>query len=82
MHISDRPHDMPILDNLQDKMTKVTIETWNNICDSMEAIITEGQTACERRWITSKVFLGYLDLPLIDSIAHAPSQKLHLEQVE
>ena len=42
MHISDRPHDMPILDNLQAKMTEVAIEIWDNICDSVEAIIREG----------------------------------------
>ena len=82
MHISDRPHDMPILDNLQAKMTEVTIETWDNIYDSVEAIIREGQSACERRWAASKVFLGYLDLHVLDPIAQAPSPKLHLEQVE
>ena len=79
MHISDRPHDMPILENLQAKMTEVTIETWDNICDLVEAIIREGQLACECRWTTSKFLLDYLDFPLLDSIAQASSPKLHLE---
>ena len=79
MHISDRPHhDMPILGNLEAKTTEVTIETWDNICDSVEAIIREGQSACECRWTTSMFFLDYLEFPLLDSIAQAPSLKLHL----
>ena len=69
MHILDRPHDMPILDNLQAKTTEVTIETWDNICDLVEAIIIEGQSACECRWTNSKVLLDYFDFPLLDSIS-------------
>ena len=69
MHISDRLDDMPILDNMQAKMTEVTIETWDNICDSMEAIIREGKPTWGRRWTTSKVLLDYLDFPLLDSIS-------------
>ena len=67
---------MPILDNLQDKTTKVIIETWENIHDSVEAIIREGQLACERRWPTSKFLLGYLELHVLNPIAQAPSPKL------
>ena len=79
MHISDRPHDMPNLDNQQAKTTEVTIETWDNISDSVEAIIREGQSISERRWETSKVFLGYLDLPILYPIAQVHSPKLQLE---
>ena len=82
MHILDRPHDMPILDNLQAKMTEAIIETWENICDSMEAIIREVQLACKHRWSSYKVFLGYLDLPVLDLIAQAPLPEIQLEQVE
>ena len=73
---------MPILDNLQAKMTEVIIKTWENICDWVQAMIWEGQSACESRWSASKVFLGYLELPVLDPIAQAPSPKLHLEQVQ
>ena len=60
-------------------MTEVTIETWDDICDSVESIIREGKSACERRWAASKVLLDYLDLPLLDPISQAHSLKLHLE---
>ena len=82
MHISDRPDDMSILDNLQAKTTEVIIETWKNICDLVQAMIREGNLACERRWLAYKVFLSYLDLLVLDPIAQAPSPKLQLEQVE
>ena len=78
MHISYRPNDIPILENLQDKMTEVIIETWENIRDSVEAIIREEQLTCKCRWSASKVFLGYLDWPMLYPIAQAPSPKLQL----
>ena len=70
---------MPILDNLQAKLTEVIIDTWENICDSVEAIIREEQSDCEHRWSASKYFLGYLDFPVLYPISQAPSPKLQLE---
>ena len=81
-HIKEKPHDMPILDNLQAKTTEVTIETWEGICDLVETLINEVQKACKRRWLDDEIFLTYLDLPLLEPISHAPSPKLQLEQVE
>ena len=69
MHISDRPHDMPIMDKLQAKTSEVTIDTWETMCDSIKSIFREGQSVCERRWEASKVLLDYLDFPLLDSIS-------------
>ena len=82
MHVSDRLDDMPILDNMQAKTTKVIIETWENICDSVQAMIIEGQSACEHSWSSSKVLLGYFDLHVLDPIAKVLSPKLQQEQVE
>ena len=63
-------------------MTKVTIEAWESICDSVEAIIKEGQMACEHRLTTVRFLLGYLDWPTLDPNGQALSTKLQLEQVE
>ena len=38
-HIKEKPHDIPILDSLQDKTTEVTIETWEGIYDLVETLI-------------------------------------------
>ena len=46
-HIKDRPHDFPLMDKLHTKKTKVTIETWEIICDEVESIIKDGQVACK-----------------------------------
>ena len=76
------PNNIPILDNIQAKTTEVIVETSENIYDSVQAMIREGQSPCERRWSASKVLLGYFDLPMLDHIAQAPSPKILLEQVE
>ena len=75
-HIIGRPHDLPILDKLQATLIEVIIDAWENICDSVEATIKEEHMACERRWTTARVLLGYLDFPSLDHIVQAPSPKL------
>ena len=47
-HIKERPHGLPILDKLQVKTTEFVIETWEGICDSVEALINVVQTVCEK----------------------------------
>ena len=41
-HIRDRPKDMPIMDKIQAKKIRVTIETWGSLCDAVESIIQDG----------------------------------------
>ena len=77
-HIKDRPHDFPFMDKLHTKKTKVTIETWERICDVVESIIKGGQEACRRRWMDAKTLLSFLDFPslyVIDRVV-APYLKL------
>ena len=78
-HIRDRPNNMPILDKLKDKKTKVTIETWEGICDAVDIIIQNGQVACKHRWTTSYVLLDLLGVPMLEPIKQAPSPKLKLK---
>ena len=70
------------MDKIETKKTEVTIETWESICDSLEALIKEGQMACEKRWSYARSLLCYLYFLVLDPISGAPSPKLQLEQVE
>ena len=58
------------------------IETWESICDQVEAIIKDGQASYERRWFSSETFLKYLDIPILDPIDEAMPPKLKLEKIK
>ena len=60
-HIKERSYGLPILDELQLKTTEVSIETWEGMCDSVEALINAGQIICEQRWLYSKDSLTYYE---------------------
>ena len=68
-HMKEKVHDSPILDKLQAKTTKVTIDTWEGIYDLMETLINEGQKYCEKRWLDADNSLTYLDFPVLDPIS-------------
>ena len=67
-HIKERPDAFPILDKLQLKTTKVSIQTWEGICDSVEGLIISGQVVCEQRWSDSNNLLTYLIFHVLDLI--------------
>ena len=81
-NIKQRLHDFPLVNKLQNKKTKVTIDTWESICDSMESIIKDGQMACKRRWFAAETFLDFLELPYLDPIHQELPPKLKLEEIE
>ena len=64
------------------KKTKVTIETWEGICDTVDSIIHEGQAECKGRWTSFDVLLGFLKLPMLAPINQAVSPKVKLEEIE
>ena len=78
-HVKEKLHDLLILDKLQAKTTKVMIETWEGICDSIENLINEGHMACNKKCSDAKTFLAYFDLLVLEPISQAPSRKLQLE---
>ena len=41
------------------KTTEVTIETWEAMCDSIEAVVNARQKVCENRWYASNNLLTY-----------------------
>ena len=81
-HIKDKQQDMPIMDKLWAKKTKVTIETWEGICDTVDSTTHEGQAACKGRWTTSDILLDFLNLPMLAPINQAVPPKLKLEEIE
>ena len=52
---------MRILDKLELKTTEVSIETWEAMCDSVEAVVNARQKVCENRWSASKNFLSLFE---------------------
>ena len=70
------------MDKIQANKTKVTIETWEGICDAVESIIKDGQVTCKRRWLAARVLLNFLYFPSLDLIDQAVPPKLKLEEME
>ena len=58
-HIKERPDGLQILDKLDLKTTEVLIETWEVVCNSIEAVVNAGQKVCENRWFTSNNLVTY-----------------------
>ena len=58
-HIKERPDGLRILDKLELKKIEVCIETWEAMCDSVEAVVNAGQKVCENRQSDSKNLLTY-----------------------
>ena len=52
-YIRDRSHDLPVLDKIKLKRFKISLETWENVCELVESIIQDGNVACKKRWFTS-----------------------------
>ena len=73
---------MGILDKLQLKKTEVCIETWEGICDSVEAVVNARQKVCKKGWFASNNLLTYLSLPVLETLSEAVCPKVHLEEVE
>ena len=61
-HIRDRPDDMPVLDKIKLKRIKISLETWENVCELVESIIQDGQVTCKKRWFPTETLLYFLDL--------------------
>ena len=80
-HIKERLDGLRLLDKLELKKTEVCIETWEAICDSVEAIVNAGQKVCEKGWYASNNLL-YLSLPILEPLNEAVCPKVHLEEVE
>ena len=81
-HIKERPDDLWILDKLELMKTEVCIETWEAMCDLVEAIVNVGKKVCKNRWFASNNFLTYLSLPILEPLNDAVCPKVHLEEVE
>ena len=81
-HIKERPNVLRILYKLERKTTEVSIETWEAMCDSVEAVVNAGQEVCENMWFASKNFLTYLSLHVLEPLSEALCPKVHLEEVE
>ena len=64
------------------KKTKVTVETWEGICDIVDSIIHEGQATCKRRQRASDGLLGFLKLPMLGLINQAVPPKLKSGEIE
>ena len=58
-HIKERPNGLRILDKLKLKKTEVCIQTWEAMCDSVEAVVNVGKKVCENTWFASKNLLTY-----------------------
>ena len=81
-HIMERPDGLQILDKLDLKTTEVSIETWEVVCNSIEAVVNVGQKVCEDRWYTSKNLLYYLSLTMLEPLSEALCPKVDSEEVE
>ena len=79
--IKDKPKDVPILYNIKLRRIKISLESWENVCESVESTIQNGQRAYKKRWFTSENLLIFLDLPLMDPIEYSLPPKINLEKV-
>ena len=73
---------MRILDKLELKKTEVCIETWEAMCDSVEAVVNGGQIFCKNRWSASNNLRTYLSLSILEPLIEAVCPKVHLQEVE
>ena len=73
---------MPILDKIKLMRIKISLEYWENVCESVESTIKDGQVACKKRWFTLENFLSFLNLPLMDLIEYGMPPKLKMEQID
>ena len=81
-HIKERPDGLRILDKLELKKNEVCIETWEAMCDSVEAVVNAGQKGCKNSSSASNNLLTYLSLPVLEPLSEAVCPKVHLQEVE
>ena len=61
---------------------KISLEYWENVCESLYSTIQDGKIACKKTWFASESLLSFLDLPLMDPIEDSFPPKIKLEYVE
>ena len=81
-YIKDRPKYVPILDKIKLRRINISLEWWENVCESIESTIQDGQGACKKSWFTSENLLSFLELTLMDPIEYDLPPRIMLEQVE
>ena len=81
-YIKDKPEDVPILDKIKLRRIKISLESWENVKESVESTIRDGHIACKKIWFASKNPLSFMDLRLMDPIQDALPPKIMVEQVE
>ena len=81
-YIKGRPKNVPILDKIKLRRINISLESWENVCESVESTIKDGQVACKKRWFTLENFLSFLNLPLMDLIEYGMPPKLKMEQID
>ena len=77
-YIKGRPKNVPILDKIKLRRINISLESWENVCESVESTIKDGQVACKKRWFTLENFLSFLNLPLMDLIEYGMPPKLKM----
>ena len=81
-YMKERPEYVPILDKIKLRRIKISLESWETVCELVDSTIQDGQVAYKRRWFASENLLIFLELPLMDPIEDDMPLKLKLKQFE
>ena len=73
---------MPILDKIKLRRIKISLESWENVCESIESTIQDGQKTYRKRCFAPENLLSLLKFPIMDSIENSMPPKSMIEQVE
>ena len=80
-YIKERPEDVTILDKIKLRRIKISLEYWENVCESLYSTIQDGKVSYNKRWFSSENVLSFLYLPLMDPIEYVIPLKVKLEQI-
>ena len=78
-YIKDRLEYVSGLEKNKLRRINISLESWENVCESIESIIHDGQVSCKKRRFASENLLSFMDLPLMDPIEVAMPSNLKLE---
>ena len=48
-YIKDRLEGVPALEKIKLRRNNISLESWENVCESIESTIQDGQVACKKR---------------------------------
>ena len=51
-YIKDIPKYVPIHEKIKLRRINISLDSWENVCESIESTIQDGHVACKKRWFT------------------------------